>query len=141
DPNDEKAKHRPKQPDLDAVLPYTYARNAHNGTPLYRSAPSREQVRLYEPYRFESEAPKPSPNPAVEPVKAELDEATLKAREDQRRRMEALRSARRAMLGEEAAKKLEAEEAIAEAQKQPSATGPVPAPAAEVDAGANKEWW
>ncbi len=139
DPNDEKAKHRPKQPDLDAVLPYTYARNAHNGTPLYRSVPSKDQVRLYEPYRFESETPKPAPKPAVEPVKVELDEATLKAREDQRRRMEALRSARRAMLGEEAAKKLEAEEALAEAQKQPAAANP--SPASEVDAGAQKEWW
>ncbi len=39
-----------KEPDLDAVLPYQYARNAKNGTPLYRSVPSREQMYKYEPY-------------------------------------------------------------------------------------------
>lgn len=39
-----------KAPDLDAVLPYQYARNAKNGTPLYRSVPSREQMYKYEPY-------------------------------------------------------------------------------------------
>lgn len=39
-----------KQPDLDDVLPYAYARNAKNGTPLYRSVPSREQMNQYEPY-------------------------------------------------------------------------------------------
>ncbi len=38
------------EPDLDAVLPYTYARNAKNGTPLYKSVPSREQMWTYEPY-------------------------------------------------------------------------------------------
>ena len=39
-----------KQPDLTAILPYRYARNAKNGTPLYRSVPSREQMNKYEPY-------------------------------------------------------------------------------------------
>ena len=39
-----------KRPDLDEVLPYTYARNAKNGTPLYKSVPSREQMYQYEPY-------------------------------------------------------------------------------------------
>lgn len=37
-------------PDLDDVLPYKYARNAKNGTPLYRSIPSRDQMLEYEPY-------------------------------------------------------------------------------------------
>jgi hypothetical protein len=40
-------------PNLDEVLPYTYARNAKNGTPLYRSVPSREQMEQYEPYLLE----------------------------------------------------------------------------------------
>jgi len=39
-----------KQPDLTAILPYRYARNAKNGTPLYHSVPSREQMNKYEPY-------------------------------------------------------------------------------------------
>lgn len=43
-----------RQPDWDAVLPYQYARNAHNGTPLYKSVPSRQQMEEYEPYLSES---------------------------------------------------------------------------------------
>jgi hypothetical protein len=39
-----------RQPVLEQVLPYTYARNAKHGTPLYRSVPSREQMYAYEPY-------------------------------------------------------------------------------------------
>ncbi len=39
-----------KQPDLTAILPYKYARNAKNGTPLYHTVPSREQMNKYEPY-------------------------------------------------------------------------------------------
>ena len=39
-----------KQPNLEEVLPYTYARNREHGTPLYRSVPSREQMLSYEPY-------------------------------------------------------------------------------------------
>ncbi len=43
-------KFRPRQPNIDEILPYPYARNAKNGTPLYRSMPSREQMYEYEPY-------------------------------------------------------------------------------------------
>jgi hypothetical protein len=39
-----------RAPDLAGVLPYTYARNAKNGTPLYRSVPTVEQMNEYEPY-------------------------------------------------------------------------------------------
>jgi hypothetical protein len=35
---------------MSAILPYPYARNAHNGTPLYSSVPSRDQMAIYEPY-------------------------------------------------------------------------------------------
>src|SRR5262249_58110078 len=38
-----------RQPDLEGVLPYEYARNAKNGTPLYKSVPSRGQMLSYEP--------------------------------------------------------------------------------------------
>ncbi|MGC4088281.1 MAG: L,D-transpeptidase [Polyangiaceae bacterium] len=40
-------------PNLAEVLPYPYARNAKNGTPLYHSVPSREQMEKYEPYLLE----------------------------------------------------------------------------------------
>ena len=39
-----------RAPDVTAVLPYTYARNSKNGTPLYKSVPTLEQMRTYEPY-------------------------------------------------------------------------------------------
>jgi lipoprotein-anchoring transpeptidase ErfK/SrfK len=59
------------QPNLNEVLPYTYARNAKHGTPLYHSVPSREQMLKYEPYLSEkaaaasasSAAPPPAPPP------------------------------------------------------------------------------
>lgn len=50
DENDKEVKFAPRQPNLDEILPYPYARNAHNGTPLYRSLPSRAQMLEYEPY-------------------------------------------------------------------------------------------
>jgi L,D-transpeptidase catalytic domain len=46
------------QPNLKEVLPYPYARNAKNGTPLYKTVPSREQMETYEPYLKESEKEK-----------------------------------------------------------------------------------
>jgi hypothetical protein len=38
------------QPNLKEILPYPYARNAKNGTPLYKTVPSREQMERYEPH-------------------------------------------------------------------------------------------
>ncbi len=46
------------QPNLKEILPYPYARNAKNGTPLYRTVPSREQMERYEPYLKEKQADK-----------------------------------------------------------------------------------
>jgi hypothetical protein len=46
------------QPNLKEILPYPYARNAKNGTPLYKTVPSREQMDRYEPYLKEKEAEK-----------------------------------------------------------------------------------
>jgi lipoprotein-anchoring transpeptidase ErfK/SrfK len=46
-------------PNWNDVLPYPYARNAKNGTPLYKTVPSREQMNRYEPYlTAKTEAPK-----------------------------------------------------------------------------------
>ena len=50
DLNHPQVRFAPKQPKLDDVLPYTYARNAKNGTPLYKSVPSKDQMLQYEPY-------------------------------------------------------------------------------------------
>ena len=47
-------------PNLEDVLPYPYARNSKNGTPLYKSVPSREQMELYEPYLKAKPADAPS---------------------------------------------------------------------------------
>lgn len=44
-----KVKFSIRPPDLEGSLPYQYARNSKNGTPLYRSVPSKEQMALYEP--------------------------------------------------------------------------------------------
>jgi len=50
DTNHPEVKFAPAQPNLADVLPYPYARNAKNGTPLYKTVPSREQMERYEPY-------------------------------------------------------------------------------------------
>jgi hypothetical protein len=43
-----------RKPDLTKILPYVYARNAKNGTPLYKSVPTVEQMNEYEPYLREA---------------------------------------------------------------------------------------
>jgi hypothetical protein len=50
DANDPALRLTMTQPDLGKTLPYKYVRNAKNGTPLYRSVPSRDQMLSYEPY-------------------------------------------------------------------------------------------
>lgn len=50
DANDPQVRLAVQAPDLTATLPYPYARNAQNGTPLYSSVPSRDQIAQYEPY-------------------------------------------------------------------------------------------
>ncbi|MBN2193478.1 MAG: hypothetical protein JW751_11745, partial [Polyangiaceae bacterium] len=54
DPKDPALRFTVKPPDLDALLPYTYVRNAKNGTPLYKSVPTPAQIHLYEPYLEEA---------------------------------------------------------------------------------------
>lgn len=58
DPSNPLARLAVQAPDLSAILPYPYARNAHNGTPLYSSVPSRDQMVAYEPYLELDEAVK-----------------------------------------------------------------------------------
>src|SRR3954470_10690532 len=48
DQEDPRARLSATPPDIGAVLPYPYARNARNGTPLYSSVPSVDQIAAYE---------------------------------------------------------------------------------------------
>jgi len=67
-------------PKLDEVLPYTYARNAKHGTPLYHSVPSREQMLKYEPYLSEKKAAEaPSAAPATPTAPSPVAPASLPA--------------------------------------------------------------
>lgn len=56
DEKDARTKSTLRAPNLEALLPYTYARNAKNGTPMYKSVPTREEIRKYEPYLAEERA-------------------------------------------------------------------------------------
>ncbi len=57
DEKDARVRFAQRAPDTEALLPYTYARNVKNGTPMYRTVPTREEMDRYEPYlREEAEA-------------------------------------------------------------------------------------
>ena len=68
-----------KAPDVETVLPYQYARNAKNGTPLYKSVPSRDQMAVYEPY-LKSAKKKKKKSAKKESKKAASDEPKPTAR-------------------------------------------------------------
>src|SRR5689334_17236808 len=51
-------------PNLDDVLPYRYAWNMTNGTPLYKSVPSRQEMTEYEPY-LKAKQSEPEPDPTA----------------------------------------------------------------------------
>jgi len=75
--NDKEARFPPKQPNLEEVLPFLYARNAFHGTPLYKSMPTRKKMCEYEPYACkddkEAEAKKADKKPEGEPGAAQSD--------------------------------------------------------------------
>lgn len=50
DLNHPKVKFGPRAPDMNAPLPYQYGYNITNGTPLYRTMPSKEDRKLLEPW-------------------------------------------------------------------------------------------
>ncbi len=52
-------------PDLEGPIPYTYATNVANGTPLYRSVPSHQQRVKAEPWLFRRPKPKPADDDSV----------------------------------------------------------------------------
>lgn len=53
-------------PNLEDVLPYKYAYNTKHGTPLYRSVPSKDEMRKYEPYLDTDKAKKKKKKDAEE---------------------------------------------------------------------------
>lgn len=58
-------------PTIDELLPYKYAYNNADGTPLYRSVPSREEMLKYEPYLDKKKKKKDDdadPDPGVSAV-------------------------------------------------------------------------
>lgn len=76
---------RPSQPDLEAPLPYRFARTRRDGTPMYRRLPSDEEAAIYEGYRIpgvrveqlpdggilRTEEPDPPPAEAIPPPEAQ----------------------------------------------------------------------
>ncbi len=62
----------PKQPDLDAGMPYRYGVNVVDGTPLYRRVLNAEDRRKYEPQR--AAAPKPEESTPASNGEAEKDD-------------------------------------------------------------------
>ncbi len=69
DDKDPRVRFTQRSPDLKASLPYRYARNAKNGTPLYRSIPTRAQMLQYEPYlRPKDEQETTSPSASAGPT-------------------------------------------------------------------------
>jgi hypothetical protein len=67
DLNNPEVKFATSQPNLKDILPYPYARNAKNGTPLYKTVPSREQMDRYEPYLKDADKKDKEKDPAVKP--------------------------------------------------------------------------
>lgn len=135
---DPRVTNAPRQPDLEAILPFTYARNSRNGAPLYKAVPSAEQQHKYEPYLFakkDKDAEKDKATPA-ENKPDTLSNEQAKAREEQAKRTEAYRQAQLAMLGEEALKKLQAAEGGNGEQVAAAAAPEQAAPAAE-----EPRWW
>ena len=104
-----------KQPTWGDVLPYPYARNAKNGTPLYRSVPSREQMQKYEPYLAEAKAKKAKEEKEKEKEKAEK---AHDAESEPRTTREASLAADPSLSDQDGG-----------------------APSAEVDAGPPEPWW
>ncbi|MCC6216042.1 MAG: L,D-transpeptidase [Polyangiaceae bacterium] len=80
-----------RPPALSEPLPYSYARNAKHGTPLYKSVPSREQMLRYEPYldkKRASAAASGDPVPAAPPSAAPRGSASAAAPADSSRTLE-----------------------------------------------------
>jgi hypothetical protein len=78
DPKNPKASIGTSAPDLKEILPYRYARNSKNGTPLYKSVPTSEQIDKYEPY-LKAEKAEKAAKAKAEKEKAAAEKAGDKA--------------------------------------------------------------
>jgi hypothetical protein len=63
DLNHPRLKTGPHNPSLEGPLPYDYGVNMTNGTPLYRTVPSREERIKFEPWLVRKPKPKPPDDP------------------------------------------------------------------------------
>jgi len=68
-----------RAPDLDGPLPYTYGVNVWNGTPLYRSVPSRDQRKRLEPWLFKPRKAKADSDAAADAPPSLVDAAPVDA--------------------------------------------------------------
>ena len=73
----------PKQPDLDAGMPYRYGVNAADGTPLYRRVLKAEDRKKYEPHLFAPKPEKSEDSPAPSSGEGEKAEKAEKAERDE----------------------------------------------------------
>jgi hypothetical protein len=94
DPKDPALRFTVKPPDLDAVLPYTYVRNAKNGTPLYKSVPTPDQMRAYEPYLEAAKKSQKASNDRDAPASSARPVASGSARPNASASARAIRAAR-----------------------------------------------
>ena len=77
DQEDPRARLSATPPNLDAVLPYPYARNARNGTPLYNSVPSVDQMAAYEAHERDTPAADSSERPWWQRDRVQLSQVRL----------------------------------------------------------------
>jgi hypothetical protein len=70
DLNHPKVKFGPHAPDMNAPLPYQYGYNITNGTPLYRTMPSKEERKLLEPWLTPKAKAKEDDNPSDDTLDA-----------------------------------------------------------------------
>ncbi|HEX7671022.1 MAG TPA: L,D-transpeptidase family protein [Polyangiaceae bacterium] len=131
-----------RAPDLSSVLPYTYARNSKNGTPLYKSVPTVEQMNEYEPYLVKKHDDvgtdqKKDPKSAVTPAApSKTEEAALPFSK------EAMEAARHRPPATAAPAEEHAEGAGSTAVRSPAAADPAPAsPESPDGGGVDKAWW
>lgn len=90
-----------KAPDLEATVPYKYAYNRMNGTPLYTSVPSKEDMLKYEPYLEEERRKKAAKKAAKNAEKNGGDSADDKSAKKPANKKPSSKSAKRKPSDEE----------------------------------------
>jgi hypothetical protein len=93
DPKDPKRTNGTAPPNLKEILPYRYARNSKNGTPLYKSVPTQEQIDKYEPYLKAEKAEKAAKAKAAALKEAQSKETQKEASSKEREKAKTASSA------------------------------------------------